>query len=133
MKHFYNARNIILYIQDIEIINAFCDGVNDVKIIEEIAMKEPKTMVGLLTVADVCIKASETQAWLLESHGMGPAKKKQNDQEVNTIDRENPDDHSYHGYRRNHHHQPIDQKEKRHLCRPDDVEKWCEIHRTVGA
>jgi hypothetical protein len=62
MKHFCNARNIILYIQDIEIINVFCDGVDDVKIIEEIAMKEPKMMAGLLTVADVCITASETQA-----------------------------------------------------------------------
>jgi hypothetical protein len=31
VKHFYNARNIIPYIQDIEIINAFRDRVSDIK------------------------------------------------------------------------------------------------------
>jgi fructose 1,6-bisphosphatase len=59
VKCFYNARNTIPYIQDIEIINAFHDGVNDIKTVKEIAMKKPKTVVDLLTVADVCIEASE--------------------------------------------------------------------------
>jgi hypothetical protein len=39
VKHFCNARNTIPYIQDIEIINAFRDGVGDIKTVEEIAMK----------------------------------------------------------------------------------------------
>jgi hypothetical protein len=39
VKHFYNTRNAILYIQDIEIINTFRDGVSDIKTVEEIAMK----------------------------------------------------------------------------------------------
>jgi hypothetical protein len=59
MKHFCNARNAILYIQDIEIINAFWDGVNDIKTVEEITMKKPRTMADLLTIADVCIEACE--------------------------------------------------------------------------
>jgi hypothetical protein len=35
VKCFCNARNNILHIQDIEIINAFCDDVSDIKIVEE--------------------------------------------------------------------------------------------------
>jgi hypothetical protein len=62
VKCFCNAKNDILHIQDIEIINAFRDGINDLKTIEEIAMKMPKTVVDLLTVADVCIEASEARA-----------------------------------------------------------------------
>jgi hypothetical protein len=34
VKHFYNARNVIPYIQDIEIINSFHDRVSDIKIVE---------------------------------------------------------------------------------------------------
>jgi hypothetical protein len=55
VKYFCNARNTIPYIQDIEIINVFHDGVSDIKTMEEIAMKKPKTVVNLLAVADVCI------------------------------------------------------------------------------
>jgi hypothetical protein len=66
VKHFYNAKNAILYIQNIEIINAFHDGVNDIKTVEVIAMKS-KTVADLLAVADVCIEASEAWAQLLES------------------------------------------------------------------
>jgi hypothetical protein len=55
VKHFCNARNTIPYIQDIEIVNAFHDGVNDIKTMEEIAMKKPKTVVDPLAVTDVCI------------------------------------------------------------------------------
>jgi hypothetical protein len=62
VKHFCNARNDIPYIQDIEIINAFCDVVSDIKTVEEIGMKKPKTMADLLVVADVCIEASEARA-----------------------------------------------------------------------
>jgi hypothetical protein len=88
VKHVCNTRNAILYIQDIEIINAFRDGVNDIKTVEEITMKKPKIVADLLAVADVCIEASEAQARLLKSHNKGPSKKKkQEDREVNTADR----------------------------------------------
>jgi hypothetical protein len=59
VKCFCNTRNTISYIQDIEIINAFHDGVNDVKTVEKIAMKKMKMVADLLTVTNVCIEASE--------------------------------------------------------------------------
>jgi hypothetical protein len=87
VKHFCNATNSIPYIQDIETINTFCDGVNDIKTVGEIIMKKPRTVVDLLAAADVCIEALEAQVWLLELHNKGPTKKKQQeDQEVNTTD-----------------------------------------------
>jgi hypothetical protein len=58
VKYFYNARNTILNIQDIEIINVFRNGVSDIKTVEEI-VKKPKMVVDLLVVANICIKASE--------------------------------------------------------------------------
>jgi hypothetical protein len=88
VKCFCNARNAIPYIQDIEIINAFCDGVSDIKTVEEIAMKKPKTVADLLAVADVCIEASEARAQLLEFWGKGTSRKK-DDREVNTANRGN--------------------------------------------
>jgi hypothetical protein len=57
LKYFCNARNAIPYIQDIEIINSFHDRVNDIKTVEEIAMKKSKMVVDLLAVTDVCIEA----------------------------------------------------------------------------
>jgi hypothetical protein len=62
VKHFCNAWNDTPYIQDIKIINAFHDGVSDIKTVEEIVMKKPKAVVDLLAVADVCIEPSEAQA-----------------------------------------------------------------------
>jgi hypothetical protein len=62
VKHLCNTRNAISYIQDIENINAFHDGISDIKTVEEIAMKKPKTVVDLLAVADTCIEASEARA-----------------------------------------------------------------------
>jgi hypothetical protein len=53
---------------------------------EEIAMKKPKMVADLLAVADVCIEASEAWAQLLESHGKGPSREK-DDREVNTTQR----------------------------------------------
>jgi hypothetical protein len=85
VKRFCNARNDIPYIQDIKIINAFRDDVSDLKIMEEIAMKKPKTVANLLTVADVCIEASEARARLLKSPGKGPSRRR-DDQEVNTME-----------------------------------------------
>jgi hypothetical protein len=84
VKHFCNARNGISHIQDIEIINAFRDGISDLKNVEEIAMKKPKTVVDLLAVADVCIEASEARTRLLESCGKGLSKRR-DDREINTI------------------------------------------------
>jgi hypothetical protein len=42
VKYFYNARNAIPYIQDIKIINVFCDRVSDTKTIEEIAIRSQR-------------------------------------------------------------------------------------------
>jgi hypothetical protein len=81
---------------------------------EEIAMKKPKTMANLLAVADVCIEAFEAQAQLLESHGKGPSRKK-DDQEVNTADRGDQKDRGDRGYRDK---QSSDQKDKRPFRRP---------------
>jgi hypothetical protein len=125
VKRFCNAWNAIPYIQDIEIINAFHDGVSDIKTVEDITMKKPKTVADLLAIIDVCIEASEAQARLHESRGKGPLRKK-DDQEVNTT---NQGDHKDRGYRDK---QSPDQKEKRPFRCPDDVEKWCEIHCIAG-
>jgi hypothetical protein len=59
VKHFCNARKAIPYIQDIEIISTFHDGVSDIKTLEEIVIKKSRTVADLLTVADVCIEVSE--------------------------------------------------------------------------
>jgi hypothetical protein len=76
VNHFYSTRNTIPYIQDIEIVNTFHDGVSDIKTIEEIAMKKPKMVADLLAVTDVYIEALEALARLLESCNKGPSKKK---------------------------------------------------------
>jgi hypothetical protein len=90
VKHFCNARNTIPHIQDIAIINAFRNGVSDIKTVEEIAMKKPKTMADLLAFTDVYIEASEARAQFLDSRNKGPPEKKQQeDQEVNTADHGN--------------------------------------------
>jgi hypothetical protein len=75
VKCFCNARNATSYIQDIEIINVFHNGVSDIKTIEEITMNKPKTMADLLAIADVCIEASKARALRLESCGKGPQKR----------------------------------------------------------
>ncbi len=79
MKCFCNVRNAIPYIQDIEIINAFCDRVSDIKTVEEIAMKKPRMVVDLLTVVDMCIEAFEARAQPRVSSGKGRSKKKKDD------------------------------------------------------
>jgi hypothetical protein len=71
VNHFCNARNAIPYIKNIEIINAFHDGVRDIKTVEEIAVKKYKMVVDLLTVVDTCVEAFEAWAQLLESRGNG--------------------------------------------------------------
>jgi hypothetical protein len=75
VKHFCNVRNAIPCILDIEIINVFYDRVNDIKIVEEIAVKKPIMVVDLLAVTVVCIEASKARARHLESCGRGPSKK----------------------------------------------------------
>jgi hypothetical protein len=81
-----------------EIINAFRDGVSNIKIGEEITMKKSKMVADLLAVADVRIEASKAQAWLLESRGKGTSRKK-DDQEVSIADwgdRKDQRDRRYH-------------------------------------
>jgi hypothetical protein len=68
VNHFCHVRNAIPYMQDIEIIDTFRDRVSDIKTVEEIAMKKPKT------VAD------------------------REDREVNTVDQGNHKDRGDHGY-----------------------------------
>jgi hypothetical protein len=92
VKRFCNARNAIPHIQNIEIINAFRDDVSDIKTVEKIAMKKPKTVADLLAVADVCIEAFEARARLLESRGKGSARRK-DDREVNIVERDDRKDH----------------------------------------
>jgi hypothetical protein len=78
VKHFYNVRNVILNIQDIEIINVFHDGgVTEIKIVEEIVMKMTKTVADLLPVANEWIEASKGQARLLDTRNKGSLMKKQ--------------------------------------------------------
>jgi hypothetical protein len=57
VKRFCNVRNVIPYIQEIEIINAFHDGVSNIKTVVEIATKKPRTVADLLIVVDVYIEA----------------------------------------------------------------------------
>jgi hypothetical protein len=64
-------------------------------------MKKPRTMTDLLAVTDICIEASEAWARLLESHGKGLSKKKQDDRKVNTNGQGNHIDHGDHRYYRN--------------------------------
>jgi hypothetical protein len=125
VKRFCNARNAIPYIQDIEIINTFRDGVSDIKTVEEIAMKKLKTVVDLLAIADVCIEASEARARLLESRGKGPARRK-DDREFNTAEQGDRKDHRDQGF---HGKQSSGQKERRPFRRPDDAEKKNEMVR----
>jgi hypothetical protein len=100
VKRFCNARNSIPHIQDIEIIKAFRDGVNDVKTMEEIAMKKLKAVADLLAVADICIEAFEARAQLLESRGKGPSRKKDG-REVNTAKRGDQRDRRGYRYHKN--------------------------------
>jgi hypothetical protein len=85
VKRFCNARNSISHIQNIEIINTFHDGIINIKTVEEIAMKKPKMVADLLEVANICVEASEARARLLEPHGKGPSRKR-DDREVNTAE-----------------------------------------------
>jgi hypothetical protein len=126
VKRFYNARNGIPHIQDIEIINSFRDDVSDVKTVEEIAMKKSKMVANLLVVDDICIETSEARARLLESRGKGPSRKK-DDREINTAEQGDQRDRGGYRYRGK---QFSNQKERRLFRCPDDTEKWCEIHRT---
>jgi hypothetical protein len=77
--------------------------------VEEIAIKKPKTVADLLSVADVCIEASEAQARLLELRGKGPARRT-DDREVNIAEWGDRKDRRDQGFRGK---QSLDQKERR--------------------
>jgi hypothetical protein len=85
-------------------------------------------MADLLAVVDVCIEVSEAWARLLETRGNGTSRKKE-DRDFNTADRGDRKDLADRGYRGK---QSSEQKEMRPFRRPDDAEKWCEIHHTAG-
>jgi hypothetical protein len=70
VKCFCNTRNVIPYIQDIEIINTFHDSVNDVKTVEEIIMKKTKMAADLLPVVDTSIEFSKARAQLHSTSGV---------------------------------------------------------------
>jgi hypothetical protein len=53
---------VIPNIQDTEVINAFRDSLSDLKTLDEIAVKKPKMVVDMVTVADECIESSEARA-----------------------------------------------------------------------
>jgi hypothetical protein len=74
VKYFCNIRNAILYIQDIDIINAFHDGVNNIKIVE-IAMKKLIMVDDLLAIADICIEASKPGLDFLSLVTRGPRRR----------------------------------------------------------
>jgi hypothetical protein len=61
-------------------------------------MEKPKTVADLLTVADVCIEASEARARLLESRGKGPSRRR-DDREVNTAKQGDQKDRGGYRYR----------------------------------
>jgi hypothetical protein len=110
VKCFCNAKNAILNIQDIEIINTFRDGAGDIKTVEEIATKKPKMVTDLLAVADIWIYVSKAWARLLDSYNKGLPKKKQH---------EDPIDHG------NRKQQLVEQKEMRPFRWLADAEKLC--------
>jgi hypothetical protein len=91
-------------------------------------MKKLKTVANLLTVADICIEASEARARLLESRGKGTSQKK-DDREDNTADQGDHRDKGDHRFRSK---KSSEQKEKRSFRHPDGAEKWCAIHCTAG-
>jgi hypothetical protein len=62
------------------------------------------------------------------TRGKGLARRK-DDREVNTAERGDRKDHRDQGFCEK---QSLGQKERRPFWRPDDAEKWCEIHRTAG-
>jgi hypothetical protein len=76
VKYFCSARNANPNIQDIKIINVFHDGVSNLKTVEEITMKKPKTVANLLMIIDVCTESSKARTQLLEFCGKGPSKKR---------------------------------------------------------
>jgi hypothetical protein len=77
-------------------------------------MKKPKIVADLLTVADICIEASEAQTRLLESCGKGSSRKR-DDWEINTAERGDQKNRGGHRYREK---QSSDQNKKRHFRRP---------------
>ena len=64
MTRFYKVRNEITEIDDIEVIITFKDAVRDVKTIEMVALKKPKTVVELLGIAEQSVEMAEARARL---------------------------------------------------------------------
>jgi hypothetical protein len=75
VKNFCNAKNDILYIQDIEIIIAFCDGVSDIKTMEEIAMKKPRMVADLLKSLTCALRLPKLGLDFLSPAARGPRRR----------------------------------------------------------
>jgi hypothetical protein len=75
VKHFCNAKNAILYFQDIEIINNIHDGVSDIETVEEIAMKKPKIVTVLLVVTDDASRPMRPELGSLNHMARGPRRR----------------------------------------------------------
>ena len=64
MTRFYKVRNEITEIEDIEVILAFKDAIRDVKTVEMVAERKPKTVAELLSVAEQCVEMAEARSRL---------------------------------------------------------------------
>jgi hypothetical protein len=75
VKNFCNAKNDIPYIQDIEIIIAFYDGVNDIKTVEEITMKKPRMVDDLLKSLTCALRLPKLGLDFLSPATRGPRRR----------------------------------------------------------
>jgi hypothetical protein len=75
VKCFYNVRNAIPYIQDIEIINAFCDGVSDIKTVEEIAIRSPEWWPIYLRLLTYALRLLRSGLDFLSAAARGPQRR----------------------------------------------------------
>ena len=87
VTRFFKVRNEITEIEDIEVILAFKDTVRDVKTVEMLAQKKPKTMAELLSVTEQCVEMAEARS-RLEPPKKNSKRDKTDDREVATAGRE---------------------------------------------
>lgn len=109
VRQFCTIWNSIPHIQDIEVINAFREGVTDGPTVDRLALKKPKTVGQLLAIANGCIEMAEARS-LLEG---GNGKKKNDDREVHVTG-------------------SGAEASGGHVKRPKGVEKWCSIHHSIS-
>ena len=91
MTCFCKVRNEITEINDIDVIITFKDAVRDVKTIEMLALKKPKTVAELLGIAEQCVEMAEARA-RLEPQKKSTRKEKSHVWEVANTGRERLND-----------------------------------------